>query len=172
MWIDGWWKAGNELVHDDHAEEWYGLLSADEEDRGIPRPVYYALAEYNRQLLEDGDVPPHEEAEDLYRVQWVCAPPERILPGAAVPVKVRVTDEAGRPAPGREVDVTRFVHTKWNEWHQRITTDAQGLAAADIPNPDEEGIMSVAVAVRRQDGTPSRACLYQTVLMEKGPGEG
>jgi len=48
MWIDGWWKHGNEHAHDDHAEEWYGLLSADEDAQGEPRPVYYALKEFNR----------------------------------------------------------------------------------------------------------------------------
>lgn len=50
MWIDGWWKSGNEDVHDDNAEEWYGLLSADKDPVGDPRPVYAALQDYNRAI--------------------------------------------------------------------------------------------------------------------------
>jgi len=48
MWIDGWWKRGDEDTHNDHAEEWYGLLEADSDYVGRPRPVYFALKEYNR----------------------------------------------------------------------------------------------------------------------------
>jgi glycosyl hydrolase family 2 len=50
MWIDGWWKKGDENVHNEHAEEWYGLLEADTDFEGTPRPVYYALMEYNRAI--------------------------------------------------------------------------------------------------------------------------
>lgn len=48
MWIDGWWKHENPNKHDPHAEEWYGLLSADEDFMGTPRPVYHAMKDYNR----------------------------------------------------------------------------------------------------------------------------
>ncbi|MDD4735054.1 MAG: glycoside hydrolase family 2 TIM barrel-domain containing protein [Kiritimatiellae bacterium] len=164
MWVDGWWKAGNESVHDDHAEEWYGLLSADEDERGIPRPVYYALAEYNRTALKNVAAQSAARQEGL---EWVIAPPHRVAPGGEIRVRVRVTDENGRPASGRRVDVARFVHTKWNEWHALLTTDEQGLAEAGIPNPEEKGILSVAVAVRQADGTPVSACLYETVMMEE-----
>lgn len=54
MWNDGWWKAGLEKKHDDHAEEWYGVLGIEDENsdpRGIPRPVYYAFKEYNQAIL-------------------------------------------------------------------------------------------------------------------------
>ena len=50
MWIDGWWKSGDENVHDNTSEEWYGLLGADDDPVGVPRPVYYALQEYNRAI--------------------------------------------------------------------------------------------------------------------------
>lgn len=59
MWVDGWWKNGDENTHNDHAEEWYGFLGADEDYVGIPRPVYYALRDYNRFIRtrpRDGEV--------------------------------------------------------------------------------------------------------------------
>ena len=51
MWIDGWQKYGDERTHNDHSEEWYGFLEADTDFMGRPRPVYYALKEYNKAIL-------------------------------------------------------------------------------------------------------------------------
>ncbi len=51
MWVDGWHKYGDENTHNDHSEEWYGLLSADSGPVGNPRPVYYALQEYQQAIL-------------------------------------------------------------------------------------------------------------------------
>lgn len=53
MWIDGWQKYGDEYVHADHAEEWYGLLEADRSFEGRPRPVYFALKDYNQAILTE-----------------------------------------------------------------------------------------------------------------------
>lgn len=50
MWIDGWWKSGDADSHDNTSEEWYGLLAADDDPFGVPRPVYFALKEYNRAI--------------------------------------------------------------------------------------------------------------------------
>jgi len=47
MWIDGWWKGGDENTHNNNPEEWYGLLEADSGYIGRPRPVYHALKEFN-----------------------------------------------------------------------------------------------------------------------------
>ncbi len=58
MWTDGWWKSGDAGTHDPNAEEWYGLLETDSGDIGLPRPVYYALQDYNRAIRtrpRDGD---------------------------------------------------------------------------------------------------------------------
>ena len=58
MWTDGWWKYGDKDRHDDHAEEWYGLIETDSGRIGRPRPVYYALQDYNRAIRtepRDGD---------------------------------------------------------------------------------------------------------------------
>lgn len=54
MWNDGWWKAGNENKHEDHAEEWFGILGIEDEQsdpKGTPRPVYYAFKEYNNAIV-------------------------------------------------------------------------------------------------------------------------
>jgi hypothetical protein len=56
MWKDGWWKHGNPMVHDDHAEEWYGVLGIDTLDsdpRGTPRPVYEGFRRYNQLILTE-----------------------------------------------------------------------------------------------------------------------
>lgn len=50
MWLDGWHKYGKPAEHNDHAEEWYGLLEADTDPMGRPRPAYYAFQEYNRAI--------------------------------------------------------------------------------------------------------------------------
>jgi hypothetical protein len=94
MWRDGWWKFGDEMTHDDHPEEWYGVLGIDDWDsdpRGTPRPVYYAFKEYNQLILteprqmaayEGGEVPVHacvtDKAKELHcRIdggEWVAMP--------------------------------------------------------------------------------------------------
>jgi len=78
MWRDGWWKFGDEMTHDDHPEEWYGILGIDDWDsdpRGTPRPVYYAFKEYNQLIL----------TEPRQMVAYE---------GAEVPVDAYVTDKA------------------------------------------------------------------------------
>jgi hypothetical protein len=56
MWRDGWWKYTDRNRHDDHAEEWYGILGVEDEDSdqlGTPRPVYYAYQQYNRLIVTE-----------------------------------------------------------------------------------------------------------------------
>lgn len=57
MWTDGWWKTGSEDQHNPGPESWYGILEVDTDYVGKPRPVYYALKEFNkaiRTLPRDG----------------------------------------------------------------------------------------------------------------------
>ncbi|MCK5473586.1 MAG: hypothetical protein KAI59_06095 [Planctomycetes bacterium] len=57
-YLDGWWK-NNETpndadTHDDEAEEWFGLVGIDDETsdpNGTPRPVWYAMKEYNTAIV-------------------------------------------------------------------------------------------------------------------------
>ncbi|MBU0678835.1 MAG: hypothetical protein KJ626_12050 [Verrucomicrobia bacterium] len=109
MWIDGWWKNGEEKAHNGHAEEWYGLLEADTEFSGVPRPVYYALQEYNRAIRtepSDGGV-----YSDQIPVE-VWAP-------HAQGVEARVDDQSWMPLTKtgswwrgriRTVDLTEGIH--------------------------------------------------------------
>ncbi len=58
---DGWWKGGDEFMHDPLAEEWFGLIGfSDLDDKyGAPRPVWQAFAEYNQAVITrpvDGDI--------------------------------------------------------------------------------------------------------------------
>ncbi|MFH2032150.1 MAG: T9SS type A sorting domain-containing protein [Bacteroidota bacterium] len=50
---DGWWKGGNEFVHDPVAEEWFGLIefSGQSDKIGLPRPVWSAFDEYNKAII-------------------------------------------------------------------------------------------------------------------------
>lgn len=61
MWADGWWKSpeagplpGHERIHDPHPEEWFGIINVEDPSRdikGSPRPVYYALKEFNNLIV-------------------------------------------------------------------------------------------------------------------------
>jgi hypothetical protein len=50
---DGWWKAGNEFVHDNAAEEWFGLVNyTGLSDRfGQERPVWKAVKAYQSAII-------------------------------------------------------------------------------------------------------------------------
>ncbi|MGB5716767.1 MAG: glycoside hydrolase family 2 TIM barrel-domain containing protein [Gammaproteobacteria bacterium] len=52
-YADGWWKGGEPATHNDTAEEWFGFWGyRDGEDTvGYPRPVWYAMKEYNNALI-------------------------------------------------------------------------------------------------------------------------
>lgn len=50
---DGWWKGGNEWSHDDHPEEWFGLVEYTElsDKYGTPRPIWDEISSYNRAII-------------------------------------------------------------------------------------------------------------------------
>lgn len=50
---DGWWKAGNEFIHDDAAEEWFGLVeyTSVDDKYGTPRPAWDSVSKYNRAII-------------------------------------------------------------------------------------------------------------------------
>ena len=50
---DGWWKGGNENVHDPVAEEYFGLIefSGLTDKYGITRPVWQAFGQYNKAII-------------------------------------------------------------------------------------------------------------------------
>jgi len=52
---DGWWKRGNEFVHDDNVEEWFGLVEyADINDQeGTPRPAWHAVSAYQSAIITE-----------------------------------------------------------------------------------------------------------------------
>jgi hypothetical protein len=52
---DGWWKAGNEWVHDDAAEEWFGLVgySSLSDQTGQERPVWQAVKAYQSAIITE-----------------------------------------------------------------------------------------------------------------------
>ncbi|MEZ4897063.1 MAG: T9SS type A sorting domain-containing protein [Saprospiraceae bacterium] len=52
---DGWWKAGNEWVHDDAAEEYFGLIqySGTNDHKGTTRPVWDAVKAYQSVIITE-----------------------------------------------------------------------------------------------------------------------
>jgi len=52
-YADGWWKGGEPAVHNDAAEEWFGFWGFKNLDdkAGYPRPVWYALRDYNQAFV-------------------------------------------------------------------------------------------------------------------------
>ncbi|OGU77863.1 MAG: hypothetical protein A2W11_00030 [Ignavibacteria bacterium RBG_16_35_7] len=50
---DGWWKGGNEYVHDPNPEEWFGLIefSGLNDIYGSPRPVWEMYGKYNKAII-------------------------------------------------------------------------------------------------------------------------
>lgn len=50
---DGWWKGGNEFVHDDQAEEWFGLVNYTglSDKYGQVRPVWDAVKAYQSAII-------------------------------------------------------------------------------------------------------------------------
>jgi hypothetical protein len=50
---DGWWKAGNEFMHDDAAEEWFGLVeyTSVDDTYGIGRIAWDSVKVYNRAII-------------------------------------------------------------------------------------------------------------------------
>jgi len=50
---DGWWKAGNEFVHDNLPEEWFGLVEYDSltDSHGQERPVWKAVKDYQSAII-------------------------------------------------------------------------------------------------------------------------
>jgi hypothetical protein len=50
---DGWWKAGDEFVHDDAAEEWFGLVEYTglTDNEGQERPVWKTVKDYQSAII-------------------------------------------------------------------------------------------------------------------------
>ncbi len=50
---DGWWKAGNEFVHDDNVEEWFGLINYTgiDDTIGELRPAWESLKAYQSAII-------------------------------------------------------------------------------------------------------------------------
>lgn len=50
---DGWWKGGDEFVHDDNPEEWFGLIEYQNlsDKYGVPRPVWNKVKTYQHAII-------------------------------------------------------------------------------------------------------------------------
>jgi len=60
---DGWWKAGNEFVHDDAAEEWFGLVNytSIDDTYGEERPAWDAVKAYQSAIIAQ------PQSSEIYR---------------------------------------------------------------------------------------------------------
>jgi exo-beta-1,3-glucanase (GH17 family) len=52
-YADGWWKGGEDSIHNNTAEEWFGFLGYSDlnDSIGTARPVWYALQTYMKALI-------------------------------------------------------------------------------------------------------------------------
>jgi len=75
-WCDCWSATGQKDVHDMHYDEWYGVVSFDENFEGTLRPAYYALQRANQAIVTEPD------SEMIYR--------------GKIPVSVDLADEVER----------------------------------------------------------------------------
>jgi hypothetical protein len=52
-YADGWWKAGDPATHSNEPEEWFGYWGYSDinDTMGYPRPVWYAITEYNQGIV-------------------------------------------------------------------------------------------------------------------------
>ena len=51
IWADEWWMIDSKFVHDNHPEEYFGIIELEKTPRGTLRPIYYALKEYNQAIV-------------------------------------------------------------------------------------------------------------------------
>jgi exo-beta-1,3-glucanase (GH17 family) len=51
IWTDEWWVIGSKSFHDDHPEEYFGIIEFEKSPKGTLRPIYYALKEYNQAII-------------------------------------------------------------------------------------------------------------------------
>ncbi|BDU71869.1 glycoside hydrolase 5 family protein [Mesoterricola silvestris] len=104
-YADGWWKAGNPAVHDDEAEEWFGMLGFGslKDAAGHPRPAWYALAQYNLALVAS----PRNHAfyRETVPLEAHCQPAVKRI---RVVFRDRVLLEAVPDARGRATGEVRF----------------------------------------------------------------
>ena len=66
-YLDGWWKGGDEYTHDDHPEEWFGLVEFDTDPgnrQGTTRPVWDSLKTYQMAIIKE----PRNEALYVQKV--------------------------------------------------------------------------------------------------------
>jgi len=175
MWTDGWWKKEDPNVHNDHAEEWYGLLECDTAFAGKPRPVYHALKAYNRAICtqpRDGSV-------------WHGRLPVEVWAPEGAAVRVRVGAEGWVPLTRHgswwrgELSVTNLptglhtVHTEMRdgaaEWcspkqstvriaRERDTGPRFRITFRDLPATCEGNLkMPVTIQVRDHQGEPAQS---------------
>ena len=50
---DGWWKGGNEFVHDNTVEEYFGFIEYQNlnDFQGVERPVWQAVKDYQSAII-------------------------------------------------------------------------------------------------------------------------
>jgi len=123
MWVDGWWKSGNENAHSSHPEEWFGLNEVTLEDRlGKPRPVVAELAEANRLLLLSP------------------APGDVVTPRTRVRVVATAEPPEARFAGGEWISLRS---RGFEQWEGEIETTGSGLGTIEL----RAGARSLAVPV-------------------------
>lgn len=176
MWIDGWWKYRDEHTHDDHAEEWYGLLEADSDYVGKPRPVYHALREANRAIRTS----PLDQAFSTGEIQVeVWAP-------ASDAVEYRIDDGEWQPlrregawwwrASARvPADVLRWINLQTRSQQDgswTVSVHPCRLRIGGLPRADPLGILFAEIPESVRAGSPLRLRVQVKSWGERFPIDG
>jgi len=108
---DGWWKSGNEFVHDDAAEEWFGLVEYSNlaDQYGHVRPVWSAIKAFQSAIITE------PRTADIY--------------GTNVPIEIFLDDTIARV----EVYDGMLLLDQWQAsgryLHDTLSISAQGISA-------------------------------------------
>jgi hypothetical protein len=180
-YADEWWNKGSNAEHDDHPEEWFGMLDLDS-DGGIEmegrwRPVYYAHSNYYRAFL----------VEPFDCATWQGMERVLLYSKEATAVVCRVDDGEWQAlsstdiAPWWRIEIAT---TNWSDglhlfetgaqgpWSGTITnavrvvvanesTDPRALSVRITPssfNVTSGGALTVVIAVHHLDGVPVAGC--------------
>jgi hypothetical protein len=157
MWIDGWWKSGDEARLDDGAcvalsneRPWWRL---ELDVSSLPTGMHVL---HTRMKDEGGTWSSEKRANiritgagdadrDPLTVRFVSLPTSWRA-DKALPVTVVVRDGRGAPVVGRRVSVSRFVHTAWSEYETSVLTDSDGRVTVEVPTHPNAGIISIAAS--------------------------
>ena len=148
-WNDEWHKVGQPCVHDDHPEEYFGLVSFDKHQPGVPEVARYKLQQ--------------EVVRDLFAMQFPSDPPSITLTPDDTSIPCNGSTTIHAEVSGGTLPV-RF---RWETTRGRIVGDSESVelyAASRALGPAE-----VTAAVIDAEGRANTASCTVQIDPPNGP---